>query len=157
MNKKELLTVMTDERRKWDIFLNKIIESNKADEIIEKNWILKDVILHMFRYDEEIKKAIKTRSLKDHRFWNISYPKRNAEIHLERDKYSLETVLQKDKENYESLLREIEKLNDEDIGSQHFFKDSRKKLLSLIKGNSYGHYYEHYPKLTKRFGIDIPQ
>ncbi|MHA2101265.1 MAG: hypothetical protein ACW99A_21600, partial [Candidatus Kariarchaeaceae archaeon] len=65
--------------------------------------------------------------------------------------------LQKDKENYESLLKEIEKLNDEDIESQRFFKDSRKKVLTLIKGNSYGHYYEHYPVLTKRFNIDIPQ
>ena len=144
---------MKKERENWDRLINKIMILKKEDEIITKNWILKDVVMHIYIYELEIKKAIQTKSLKEHHFWTISYPKRNEEIFNDREKYSLEQVLELDKENFQSLLAEIEKLHDEDICSSKFFKDSRKLLQNLIKGNSYGHYHEHIPKLRKRFAI----
>lgn len=153
MNKKELVEKMTEERNLWNRIIKEILNQSKGEEVISKNWILKDVIMHMYIYELEIKNALQTRALKQHHFWAIPYSKRNAEIYTKRDDYTLEKIFTLDKENFDLLVQEVQKLQDEDITSQKFFSDSRRTVQSLIKGNSYGHYHEHIPKLKKRFNL----
>ena len=153
MNKNELISKMKIERERWNKLIEKIIELQQENEVITKKWILKDVVMHIYIYEQEIKNAIQSKTLKEHHFWRVAYPIKNKEIYLERETYTLEKLLALDRENFKELLSEIQQLQDEDIASQKFFADSRTKLQSLIKDNSYGHYHDHMPILEKRFNL----
>ena len=144
---------MKAERERWNNVIQKIIELKQENEIITKNWILKDVVMHIYIYEQEIKNAIQSKTLKEHHFWSVAYPTKNKEIYSERDTYNLEKLLELDRQNFEDLLSDIRQLQDEDIASQKFFSDSRTKLQNLIKDNSYGHYHDHIPILEKRFNL----
>ena len=153
LNKNELISKMKTERERWNNLIEKILELKQENEIITKQWILKDVVMDIYIYEQEIKNAIQSKTLKEHHFWSVSYPTKNKEIYLEREKYTLEKLLQLDEENFEELLCEIQQLQDEDTVSQKFFIDSRTKLQTLIKDNSYGHYHDHIAILVKRFHL----
>jgi hypothetical protein len=65
MKKKSFLKKLRYRRRNWNSIINTVIEKGLENEIISKNWYLKDVIAHVTWYEKEVIKAIKMKSIVD--------------------------------------------------------------------------------------------
>ncbi len=151
MHKAELLQNLKAQHELLISVSKKIQEKGLENEIIDKKWVLKDVISHLSLYEREAVNVLKKKSMEDNPFYTRSDDDRNEENFTKTHAKSLKEITENANKTFKELYSETEKLNQPELDSS--FLGMKKSVGNFIAGESYAHYPDHIPKLQKRFNI----
>ena len=79
-------------RDHWENLIDTIFDKGLKNEKLSNKWFVKDILCHITRYDEEILKALKTKSIAESKFWNVSISERNEMIFNETQDLSVDEI-----------------------------------------------------------------
>jgi len=151
MNKAELLAKLKAE---YDILMTvtKAIQSKGMEnDIIDKKWLLKDVISHLSLYEREAVKVLQNKTVENNSFYKRTDDDRNEENFNATHNKSLQKIIEESNRVFKDLYNETEKLSQEEL--DEMFPGMNKAVSQFISGESYGHYPDHISKLQKRFSV----
>lgn len=151
IQKRELLDLLKREHENLFTVANTIQEKGLENEIVDKKWVLKDVISHIMLYEREAVKVLKKGSIENNNFYSRTDDDRNEENFQKTHSKSLEEILADAHEIYKGLLLETEKLGPIELDS--IWPGMKRPVKLFIIGESIGHYDDHIPKIQKRFNI----
>lgn len=149
MNKAELLQNLKSQHDLLNNVSKKIQEKGLANEIIDKKWVLKDVISHLSLYEREAVNVLKKKSMENNSFYTRSDDDRNEENFTKTHVKRLQEITDSANKIFKELYSETEKLSQEELDIS--FPGMKKTVGNFIAGESYGHYPDHIPKLQQRF------
>ena len=143
-------------RKHWDSLVDTIIEKGYHKEMISDKWQFKDVICHITMYDKEILEALKTKSIAESEFWNVSIEERNDMIFSNTQDITLDEILEESKLVFDELIKTVKELSDEDLNSDVYIKRKSDKRLTwdFIGANNFWHFEDHEDALVQRFDLD---
>ena len=147
---------MRYKRKHWDYLIDSVIEKGLENEILSEIWSFKDVICHVTWYDKELVKALDTKSIVGSNFWNVSVSQRNDTIFNDTQKITLDEILKESKATFNTLVKKIEALKDEDLNSDEYIKRKSDKRITwdFIGANNFWHFEDHEDALVERFDLD---
>ena len=147
---------MRYKRKHWDYLIDSVIEKGLENEILSEIWSFKDVICHVTWYDKELVKALDTKSIVGSNFWNVSVSQRNDTIFNDTQKITLDEILKESKTTFNTLVKKIEALKDEDLNSDEYIKRKSDKRITwdFIGANNFWHFEDHEDALVERFDLD---
>jgi len=107
-------------------------------------------------YDKELVKALDTKSIVGSNFWNVSVSQRNDTIFNDTQKITLDEILKESKTTFNTLVKKIEALKDEDLNSDEYIKRKSDKRITwdFIGANNFWHFEDHEDALVERFDLD---
>ena len=149
--KRDLLHSLKIERTQLNNLFQDIINKGFADQIIEQNWTLKNVIVHVSYYEKEVVLLLQDRDIGKHPFWKTSIEIRNKEIFNSTHEKPLDTILTEANIIFNDLVTFVKKMTEDELDS--IFKGMTRSIGSFIFDLSVGHYHEHDHKLIKRFNL----
>lgn len=151
MEKVELLQNLQTNHQLLISISKKIQDKGLDTEIIDKKWVLKDVIAHLSFYEREAVNVLKKKSMENNPFYGRSDDDRNEENFTKTQNKSLEEILDNSNKIFTDLYELTSKLSQQELDGS--FPGMKKTVGNFIAGESYGHYPDHIPKLQKRFNV----
>lgn len=147
MTKKEFLEKLTTLREQWDALLDQISPAWMLVPRETGGWTMKDTIAHVTWYEREMVVLLRERVLAGSEIWPLPVDERNRVIHRENRLRDLEEVLAEAIQVHQELVRELKKLEDEDLNDPARFRDMPADWVpwEVIASNTYEHYNEHIP------------
>ena len=108
-------------------------------------WSLKDIIVHIAWFENEMVGMLERRALVGSELWNLSQAERNQAIYLQNKSRSLNDILSDSRHTYTRLLGLLEGLKDTELHDPTCFKDMPADWLPwrIIADNTYLHYQDH--------------
>ena len=151
MQKQELLENLKTEHDKLEDVVKKIQFMGVENEIIDKKWVLKDVISHLSMYEREAVKILKKKTIENNIFYTRTDDDRNEENFTATHGTNLQEIIESANSVYNELYNETDKLTQKELDSK--FPGMSQTVGNFIAYQSYGHYPDHIPKLQKRFSV----
>ncbi len=148
MNHATLLAKLRAERATFDALLDRIDPAHMLTPGAEGSWSVRDVVVHICWYDNQVAQIVGERTLDASSMWNLSVDERNAVmIDLSRNK-TLGEVLEEARAAFQRMLDEVSRLSEEDL------QDPQRMGLppewipgQAIAFSTYRHYRQHIPSL----------
>ncbi|MFQ5976858.1 MAG: DinB family protein [Candidatus Heimdallarchaeota archaeon] len=149
MNKAELLASLKTERKQWDVFLAGMDEDRITQVLIEGEWSVKDIIVHVTWYEREIVELFRSRALNGSELWELPPDQRNSIIFEQNRHRALQEVLIESQQVFQELLLAVESLSEEDLVDPQKFSGMPTDWLpwKIIASNSFEHYQQHLSKI----------
>ncbi len=143
-------------RKHWDTLIETIIKKGLVEEKISDKWFFKDVICHITMYDKEILEALKTKSIAESEFWNVSIEERNDMIFNDTQEITLEEILKESRSVFDELVEAIKELSDEELNSDEYIKRKSDKRITwdFIGANNFWHFEDHEDALIQQFDLE---
>ena len=132
MHKAELLQNLKAQHELLISVSKKIQEKGLENEIIDKKWVLKDVISHLSLYEREAVNVLKKKSMEDNPFYTRSDDDRNEENFTKTHAKSLKEITENANKTFKELYSETEKLNQQELDSS--FLGMKKSVEESILG-----------------------
>lgn len=151
MEKDELLQNLKSNHQLLISVSKKIQDKGLDNEIIDKKWVLKDVLSHLSLYEREAVNVLKMKSMENNSFYSRTDDDRNEENFTKTHDKSLQDILESSNEIFNDLYTLTSKLNQQELDGS--FSGMKKTVGEFIAGESYRHYPDHIPKLQKRFNV----
>ncbi len=151
MKKAELLAKLKEEYNILMTVTKAIQSKGMENDIIDKKWVLKDVLSHLSLYEREAVKVIQNKTLENNSFYKRTDDDRNEENFNVTHNKSLQEIIEESNKVFNDLYNETEKLSQDQLDG--IFPGMNKTVSQFISGESYGHYPDHISKLQKRFNV----
>jgi hypothetical protein len=131
-------------RGDWEQTLASIPRERMAEPLID-GWSIKDIVAHLTWHDREMVGLLKTRKLAGSAWWTLPLEERNQRIFNQYRNQPLEEALQEHAEVHQTLIEEIERLEDEDLNDPDRIEEMLPgfKLGTLLEENTWAHYLAH--------------
>jgi uncharacterized damage-inducible protein DinB len=144
LSKADVLELIRFRRGQWEQVLASIPPERLAEPAIG-GWSIKDIVAHLTWHDREMVGVLKTRQLAGSEWWNLLLEERNQRIFEQHRRQPLEEALQEHDEVHQTLVREIEQLDDEDLNDPSRIKEilPGMKLWTVLEENTWIHYLVH--------------
>lgn len=148
MTKSELLAKIRQARADWETALAQLDDSQLLHPG-NGGWSLKDVIAHITWHEREMIGVAQAHALVGSEMWGWPLDERNHAIYLANRDRSLADVRAEAQQVYDSLLRALDLLSDEDLNDPARFPGMSEdwQPWKLIAENTYEHYLDHLADL----------
>lgn len=151
MTKTELLQNLRDRHDRLLTIVKVLQDKGLDNEIINKKWVVKDVVSHVIFYENEMVKVLKNKTLENNTFYTRSDDDRNDENFNATHNLSLEEIIFRANRVYNEMYSVIELMSDEELNTK--FPGMKSEVAKFIEYQSFAHYDEHIPILEKRFNV----
>ena len=148
MDKEEFMLKFHAARSEWDAMLAEVGTARMLEPgVTDEGWTVKDVVAHNTWNEREIVEMTRTHSMDtpDAKLWLLSNDERNRAIYeMYRDK-PLSQVLAEARQVYDDLVRQLERLSDDDLNDPTRFRDMPADWIpwQIIAGCTFRHYPDH--------------
>ena len=152
-SKSELIQTMLAARAKLDSLLERIPRSTMVLPGASHEWSVKDIVAHINSYDRWLGLGLALRGQKPPDSWveDIPLDQFNHRLFLENRELPLEEVLRQSHDLWDLILRETRAASESYLFSEQSVEGVPYKFrpCDLLKSESYGHYLDHVPALTR--------
>ena len=147
--KAEFLEQIRLSRAELDEVINQLDPKSMTTPGVAGDWSVKDILAHVTWHEREMLNLVKAHALVGSDLWNLPLDQRNEAIYQENKNKVLKDVLAESKAVYESMMREMQTLSEEDLKDPARFADmpSDWQPWDLIAQNTYEHYQDHLADL----------
>ncbi|GAB4208080.1 MAG: hypothetical protein OHK0022_37170 [Roseiflexaceae bacterium] len=150
MNHATLLAKLRAERATFDGLLDQIDPAYMLTPGAEGTWSVKDIVVHISWYDQQVAKVVSQRTLDASPMWNLSVDERNAVMIDASRNHTLEEVLAGARATFLLMLEEVSKLSEEDLQDpQRLGMPPEWIPGQAIAFNTYRHYRQHIVALRE--------
>jgi hypothetical protein len=135
-------------RSEWDAMLAEVGTARMLEPgVTDEGWTVKEVVAHNTWNEREMVEMLGRRAMDTSGadLWRLSQDERNKAIYeMYRDR-PLSQVLAEARQVYDDLLRQLEKLSDDDLNDPTYFRDMPTEWIpwEIIAGCTFRHYPDH--------------
>ena len=151
--KSELIQAMLAARARFDSLLDSIPRPTMVLPGASHEWSVKDIVAHMNSYDRWLGLGLALRGQKPPDSWveDIPLDQFNHRLFLENRELPLEEVLRQSHDLWDLILLETRAASESYLFSEQSVEGVSFKFrpCDLLKSESYGHYLDHVPALTR--------
>ena len=151
--KSELIQAMLAARARFDSLLDRIPRPTMVLPGASHEWSVKDIVAHINSYDRWLGLGLALRGQKPPDSWveDIPLDQFNHRLFLENRELPLEEVLRQSHDLWDLILLETRAASESYLFSEQSVEGVSFKFrpCDLLKSESYGHYLDHVPALTR--------
>lgn len=137
-------------RHRWERVIERVPSERWDDPTAPGNGSIKDLVAHIAWYEAEMVSLLLTRDFtKGSGLWFLEPDERNAAIYAERADWTLDRVVQEERELFAALQPLLAELDEVELNEAGQFEGMPDDLTpwEIIAGNTFGHYDEHVPDI----------
>ena len=166
MTKQELIEFLTEDHKKMEFIVNSLHKEEVLKLKIQKSWNVKDILAHLSSWNIELTKMVGV-VLNDEKPWFVDEHRKTKELESEfnkiqvikRKSHSLEEVIDEWQNSFETLIKKIEDLKDEELtyASSYFWEKGAPVTIKSLFGYRYkgeGHEGGHAKVIEDYFDED---
>jgi len=151
--KSELIQAMLAARARFDSLLDRIPRPTMVLPGASHEWSVKDIVAHINSYDRWLGLGLALRGQKPPDSWveDIPLDQFNHRLFLENRELPLEEVLRQSHDLWDLILLETRAASESYLFSEQSVEGVSFEFrpCDLLKSESYGHYLDHVPALTR--------
>lgn len=152
----ELLECIHSARAEWNRAIEKLDDTQLIQPDVCGHWSVKDVVAHVAWYDNQMVKLIGGHSMTEaSEWWLLSTDERNENIYQEIKDKPLDDVRQQGKTVFETLMKCIHEMKDEELTNPALFDGMPLDWLpvDIIAQNTWLHTRAHLPGILSAFQL----
>ncbi len=158
MDRTELLSHIRDGRAELESALKSLNKHDLTEPLLENGWSIKDVIAHFGFWERRmvtLYEILASGEKPEDLISDDTLDKLNAHVYEDNELIPLGIVQVNELEAYEALLAIAETAPEEDLfDPQRFAWTEGEPFYNWIAVNTYGHYADHMPDLTRISSIE---
>jgi len=166
MTKQQIIEFLKEDHKKMEFVVNSLHKEEFLKFRIQDSWNVKDIIAHLTAWNFELVKMVDV-LLKDEKPWFVDDYRKTKQLETEfnkiqvikRKSHSLEDVIDEWQQSFESLVKKIESLRDNELNyiSSYFWEEGSPVTVKSLFGYRYkgeGHEGGHAKIVEEYFDED---